>query len=102
MLGPMRGIVPEHRRAAKAPRRDPRHQRRDCLYEATAGAFAQLRCGCRRLCDVTGYRPVASIAASPSASCPTAAVIAVTSPGVSAPDGGTTMRKLRRTDDFRL
>ena len=102
MLGPMRGIVPEHRRAAQAACRHARHQRRYCLDEAAAGAFAQLGRRRPRLRDAADHLPAANIAASPSASCPTAALIAVTSPGVPVPDGGTTMRKLRRTDDLRL
>src|SRR3954447_14005195 len=101
MLGPTRRIVPEHGRAAHAACRHPGHQGRYCLHEAAAGAFAQLWRR-RLLYDAADHRPAASIAASPSASCPITALIAVTSPGVPVPDGGTTMRKLRKADDFRL
>ena len=94
MLGPMRRIVPEYRRAAHAACRHPGHQRRYCLHQAAAGAFAQLRRRRRRLHDAADHLPAANIAASPSASCPTAALIAVTCPGVPAPG--------RRHDDAEI
>src|SRR3954451_5310650 len=99
MLGPMRGIVPEYRRAAHTACRHPRHQRRYGLNETAARALAQLWRR-RLLYDTPDHRPAANIVASPSASCPPAALIAVTCPGVPVPDGGTIMRKLRRTDDL--
>src|SRR3954452_20765708 len=100
MLGPMRRIVPEHGRAAHAACRHPGHQGRYCLHEAEAGAFAELWRR-RLLNDAPDHLPAANIAANQSASCPTAALIAATCPGVPVPGGGTTMGKLRRTDDLR-
>ena len=87
-------------RTAHASCGHSRCQGRDRLEQSAARALSQLRLGLRPIGGRSHHRPN-SIAVIPSASWPTAVLIAVTSPGTPGAGGGTEKRKLRNTGGAR-
>src|SRR6202030_1589375 len=92
--------APQNRRASHALSRHARCQGGDGLEQPAARALPQLRLGRGRVRRGPLHRPT-SIDATPSASWPSAVLIAVTSPWMSAAGGVTTKRKLRSTGPGR-
>src|SRR4029077_19153026 len=90
----MRAGAAQRRWTARALCGHPGCQGGDSLEQAAARAFAQPRLGLRAI-DARSHQRPSSIDASPSASWPTAVLIAVTSPGTPGAGGVTTKRKLR-------
>src|SRR5262249_34259987 len=100
MFRAMGAGAPQGGRTPYALRAHARYQGRDRLEQPTPGAFAQL--GRRRGWSRRGpHDRASSLAAKPSASWPTAVLIAVTSPGTSVAGGVTTKRKLRSAGPLR-
>src|ERR1700730_19362230 len=99
MVRAMSAGAPQARRATHALRAHARHQGRYRVQQPTARTFAQLGL---RGGPIRGphHRP-SSIDAKPSASWPTAVLIAVTSPGIPGAGGVTTKRKLRSAGSLR-
>ena len=110
MLEAMGGDPPQDRWAAHAMRGAAGVKLRYLLQQPAAWAFAQLRPArgrCAGHCGRGGgskHHPdtgnVVSIGATPSASRPTAALIAATSPGTPGAAGRTEKRKLRNSGWF--